>query len=276
VLSNLAKLDAIYVADPAAPWFEKWAETNIKVHDWLRRPDIKIKAGSDLVAAVAADPAGIGLLTRGELSRTQATGSPQLKAASTGVSICAALSVSDARREENFGDFALTSETTEVLATSDTLAIAEALIDAHRFKDRMTLKYVKADFAFAELSLGKSAIAVTPVLPQTRLHVPENAAGFRAIGMSEAATDALRSRGLDAGDYRTSFVQRFPLIAGVRTACDEIVLITAPDTALGPDLVKAPPPPWTNPFMGSDLEKRVRQALDGLKSLWAKSPEIRG
>jgi hypothetical protein len=269
-----ARLDAIYIADPAAPWFEQWAQTNLKVHDWLRRPDIRIKAGSDLVAAVAADPAAIGLLTHGELSRIQAAGSPPIKTASTGVSICAALSVSQARREENFGDFAMVSETIDVFATSDTLAIAEALVDAHRFRGRMTLKQAKADFAFAEIASEKAAIAVMPVLPQTRLHAPENAAGFRVIGMSEAATDALRSKGLYAGAYRISFFQQFPLIAGVRTACDEIVLISAADTSFSPDLVKAPPPPWTNPFTGSELEQRVRQALDDLRSLWAKSPGI--
>jgi hypothetical protein len=57
---NLAKLNAVYVADPAAAWFERWAVANLKTHDWLNRPDIKIKAGGDLVAAVAADPSGIG------------------------------------------------------------------------------------------------------------------------------------------------------------------------------------------------------------------------
>ena len=275
-LRNLAQLGTVYVADPAAPWFEKWAEAKVKARDWFSRPDIRIKAGVELVAAVAADPSGVGLLTRGELSRIQATGAQQIVTAPTGLFVCAALSVSGARMEENFGDFALSGETTEVLATSDTLAIAEALIDAHRFKDRMTLKQVKADFAFTELSSGKSAIAVLPVLPQTRLDVPENAVSFRSIAMSAAATEALRARGLDSRDYRTSFFQRFPFIAGVRTACDEIVSITATGMALIPDMVTSPTDLWTNPFTGSDLERRVREALDALRSLWGKSAQGRG
>ena len=275
-IKNLVQLNAIYVADPAAAWFERWAETNLQGRDWLNRPDIEIKAGGDLVAAVAADPSGIGLLTRGELSRIQATGAPQIATASTGISICAALSVNTARTEENFGDFALNSDTIEMFATSDTLAIAEALIDAYRFKDRITLKQVKAASALAELASVKSALAVLPVLPEGRLHVPENTVSLRSIGMSEAATEALRLRGLDPRDYRTSFFQQFPLIDGVRTACDEIVMIKSTDTALDPDVFAAPPALWTNPFTGSDLEKRVRQALDALKSLWGKSAEHRG
>ncbi len=273
---NLAQLNAVYVADPAAAWFERWAEANLKTHDWLNRPDIKIKAGGDLVAAVAADPSGIGLLTRGELSRLQAAGAPQIVAVSTGVSICAALSVNTARTEENFGDFALSSDTIEAFATADTLAIAEALVDAHRFKDRITLKEVKAASAFAELASGKSALAILPVLPEARLDVPDNAVSLRSIGMSEAATEALRMRGLNPRDYRTSFFQQLPLINGVRTACDEIVMIKSADTTLDPDVFAAPAPLWTNPFTGSDLEKRVRQALDALKSLWGKSAEHRG
>ncbi len=105
---------------------------------------------------------------------------------------------------------------------------------------------------------------------------PNNAVSLRSIGMSEAATEALRLRGLDPRDYRTSFFQQFPLIDGFRTACDEIVMIKSTDTALDPDVFAAPPPLWTNPFTGSDLEKRVRQALDALKSLWGKSAEHRG
>jgi hypothetical protein len=106
--------------------------------------------------------------------------------------------------------------------------------------------------------------------------VPGHAVSLRSIGLSEAATEALRLRGLNPRDYRTSFFQQFPLIDGVRTACDEIVLIKSADTALDADVVAAPAPLWTNPFTGSDLEKRVRQALDALKSLWGKSAERRG
>jgi len=272
----LARPDAIYIADPAAPWFESWAETNLRAADWLDRPDIRIAAGVDLVTAVAADPSGIGLLTRGELLRIRAAGAPPIAIAPTGASICAALSVNEARQEQSFGDFALIGDRVEVLATTDTLAIAEALIDAHRFKDRMTVRQVKAAFAVAELTSAKAALAVLPVLPQARLNVPESAASLRTIGMSEAAIGALRIRGLDPQDYRTSFFQQFPLVEGVQTACDEIVLITATDTTLAPDAFKAPPPPWTSPFTGSDLERRVRHALDALKSLWQTSADIGG
>lgn len=275
-IRNLAALDTVYVADPAALWFESWTETHLRPRDWLYRPDIRIKAGADLVAAVAANPSSIGLLTRGELSRLQAAGASQVGTIPAGLSICAALSVNGVRMEENFGDFALSGEMIEVLATPDTQAIAEALIEAHRFKDRMILKPVKTAAAITELASGKSAIAVLPVLPQARLHLPENAASLRPIAMTEAESNALRLRGLSAQDYHTSFFQKFPFVHGVRTACDEIVLIAAPGGAVAPEVFKAPPSPWTNPYTGSDLEKRVRQALDALKSLWGKSTEARG
>jgi hypothetical protein len=83
-------------------------------------------------------------------------------------------------------------------------------------------------------------------------------------------------RGLASGDYRTSFFQQLPLVEAVRTACDEIVLITAVDTALPSAVFTAAPLRWTNPFAGSDLESRVRQALDALISLWGRSAEVRG
>jgi hypothetical protein len=275
-ITILARPRAIYIADPAAPWFESWAETNLKPGDWLHRPDIRIAAGAELVTAVAADPSGIGLLTRGELLRIRAAGGPPIAIAATGASICAALSISETRKEESFGDFALIGGRIDVLATADTLAIAEALIDVHRFKDRMSVRQVKAAFAIAELASGRSALAVLPVLPQTRLGVPDDAAGLRSIGMSEAAIGALGLRGLNPRDYRTSFMQHLPLVSGVRTACDEIVLISATDTALASDAFKAPPASWTSRFTGSDFEMRVRQALDALKSLWHTSAEIGG
>jgi hypothetical protein len=53
-------------------------------------------------------------------------------------------------------------------------------------------------------------------------------------------------------------------------------MIKSADTTLDPDVFAAPAPLWTNPFTGSDLEKRVRQALDALKTLWGKSAEHRG
>lgn len=275
-VKNLAQLQAIYVADPAAPWFEKWTEANLKPRNWLYRPDIKIKKSTDLVAAVASSPSAIGLLTRGELSRLQSSGAPKVEAAATGLSVCAALLVNESQRETSFGDFALSGDNIEVVATSDTRAIAEALIDTHRFKDRMTLKEVDASAAIAELSSGNVSLAAWPVLPQSRLDLPDSAAGLSPIEISEAAIAALRLRGLDPQKYRTSFLQRLPLIDSTRTACDEIVMISAPDKAIDPKLFRAASTGWTNPLAGSDLEKRIRQALEALKSLWQNSLEIKG
>jgi hypothetical protein len=273
-IANLAALDTVYVADPAAPWFQKWTETNLRPRDWLYRPDIRIKAGADLVAAVAADPSGIGLLTRGELSRLQAAGAPSVGAVPAGLSICAALSVNVGRMEENFGDFALSGDMIDVLATPDTQAVAEALIDAHRLKDRVTLKPVKSA---ADLATGSPGLTVLPVLRGTRLHLPENAAAsLRPIAMTQAESAAMSLRGLSSGDYRTSFFQQFPFVNGVRTACDDIVLIAAPGGAVAPEVFKTAPSPWVNPYAGSDLETRVLQALDALKSLWGKSTEAKG
>jgi hypothetical protein len=275
-IESLAQLEAVYVADPAAPWFENWARTNFKASDWLHRPDIRIKAGADLVAAVAATPSTVGLLTRGELLRLQASGAPPATAAPTGLSVCAGLAVNEARTEENFGDFALSHDAIEMLATPDTLAIAEALIEAHRFQDRMTLKQVKPSLALAELASGKPVLAMLPIQPDARLDVPGGNAILRPIAMTEAATQALQLRGLAPSGYRTSFFQQFPFIAGIRTACDEIVLITAPDGAVGSDVFKAPAPPWGNPLAGTDLEKQVLQAWHSLKLLWQKPAETRG
>lgn len=276
-MGDLAQLEEIYVADPAAPWFEKWTEINLKAHDWLYRPSIRIKAGGGLVEAVAASQSGIGLLTRGELGRLQRAGAPQVAALPTGLSICAAFSVHESRSEETVGDFALSSDRTEVLATADTLAIAEALIDAHRFGDRMIVKQVKVSSVSEELSLGKSALVALPVLPAAPLQMPGNVAGLRPLAISEAATEALRSRGLDTRQYRTSFLQRLPFIAGIRTACDEIVLITAPGRAFAsPGAFAAQPSSWAFPLAGSDLENRVRQALTTLRLLWEKSASGRG
>lgn len=275
-IENLAQLEAVYVADPAAPWFESWAQANFKAADWLHRPDIRIKPGGDLVQAVATTASTVGLLTRGELARLQAAGAPPTATASTGLSICAAPSVNDARTEENFGDFALSRDPIEVLATPDTMAIAEALIEAHRFQDRMTLKQIKPSVAFAELASGKPVLAMLPVLPDARLDVPGSNASLRPIALTEAASHALRARGLEQGAYRTSFLQQFPFIHGVRTACDDIVLITAPDGAVGSTVFKAPASPWHNPLAGSDLEMRVLQAWHSLKLLWQKPAETRG
>lgn len=275
-IESLAQLEAVYVADPAAPWFESWARANFKTSDWLHRPDIRIKAGADLVAAVAAAPSTVGLLTRGELLRLQAAGAPPATAAPTGLSVCAGLSVNDARTEENFGDFALSRDAIEVLATPDTLAIAEALIEAHRFQGRMTLKQVKPSLALAELISGKPVLAMLPVLPDARLNVPDSNTSLRPIALTEAATQALQLRGLAPSGYRTSFFQQFPFVHGIRTACDEIVLITAPDGAVASDVFKAPAPSWGNPLAGSDLEKQVLQAWHSLKLLWQKPAETRG
>lgn len=275
-IENLSGIQTVYVADPAAPWFEQWAETNFKAGTWLHRPDIKMKAGADIVTAVTADPAGVGLLTRGELTRLQAAGAPPARTVPTGLSVCAATSINEARVEENFGDFALSRDPIEVLATTDTLAIAEALIDAHRFQDRMTLKQVKPSFAIAELSSGKPVLAILPVLPEARIDVPDNGVKLRPIAMTEAAAKALRSRGLDSQDYRTSLFHELPLVGGIRAACDEIVLITAPDRSVASNALKAPVSPWSNPLAGSDLQARLSQAWNALKSLWRKPDETRG
>lgn len=275
-IRNLAALDTVYVADPSALWFESWTEANLRPREWLYRPDIRIKAGAELVAAVAASPTSVGLLTRGELARLQASGAPPVGSIPAGLSICAALSVNGARQEENFSDLALSGDMIDMLATPDTQAIAEALIDAHRLKDRVVLKPVNAASAVMELASGKTAIAALPVLPLTRLRLPENAGDLRPIAMTHAESEALRQRGLSTQDYRTSFFQRIPFVRGVRTACDEIVLIAAPGGAVAPGVFKTPSSHWTNPYAGSDLEKRVRQALDALRSLWGTSLEARG
>jgi hypothetical protein len=275
-IENLARVEAVYVADPAAPWFEAWAETSFKAGDWLHRPDIRIKAGADLVAAVAADPGGVGLLTRGELTRLQAAGAPQTRTVPTGLAVCAATLVNEARLEASFGDFALGRDPIEVLATTDTLAIAEALIDAHRFQDRMTLKQVKPAFALAELASGKPVLAILPVLPGARVDVPDDAASLRPIAMTEAASQALQSRGLAPRDYLTSLLQQLPFVHGIRTACDDIVLITAPDRSIASDAFNAAPSPWSNPLAGSDLQARVSQAWSALRLWWQKPAETRG
>jgi hypothetical protein len=274
---SLAQLDTVYVADPAAPWFEKWTEAHLRPRDWLYRPDIRIKAGGDLVAAVAETPSAIGLMTRGELARLQAAGAPAVASVPTGLSICASLVVNGARVEENFGDFALSGGTIEVLASTDTLAIAQALIEAHHFADKMTVKEVKPASAIAELASGKAAIAMLPVLPDARLHLPENVRDIRPIALTAAESESLRLRGLHSQVYRTSFVQKIPFMGGVRTACDEIVLIRATGAAVASEAFHTPSAPsWTNPFNGSDLEKRVWQALGALKSLWNGSAETKG
>jgi hypothetical protein len=275
-IESLAQLEAVYVADPAAPWFESWARANFKASDWLHRPDIRIKAGADLVAAVTTAPSTVGLLTRGELLRLHAAGAPPATAAATGLSVCVGLAVNDARTEENFGDFALSRDAIDVLATPDTLAIAEALIEAHRFQGRMTPRQVKPSLALAELASGKPVLAMLPVLPDARLNMPGSDASPRLIALTETAIQALQLRGLVASGYRTSFFQQFPFIHGIRTACDEIVLITAPDGAVASDVFRAPTPPWGNPLAGSDLEKQVLQAWHSLKLLWQKPAETRG
>ena len=276
-IERFSQLKAIYLADPTAPWFETWVTANLKPREWLYRPDIRMKAGADLVAAVADDPTGIGLLTHGELSRLQAAGAPQVAASASGVSICAALVGNAIGNTQNFGDFALKGDAIEVMATSDTLAIAEALIDAYRFKDRMTVTHVKADFTMAELPPEKTTLAVLPVLPQTQLDGAQHGAGLRPIAMSEAAIEALRSRGLDPGVYRTSLLQHLPLIGGIPTVCDPIVLITSADKpAAAPEVIKVSASPWTNPFAGSDFARRVFQSLEALKSLWEKSSQAKG
>lgn len=276
-IEALSQVDTVYVADPAALWFEEWTDANLKPHDWLYRPDIKIKAGKDLVAAVAANPSGIGLLTRGQLSRVQAgSGVPQIATAPTGLAVCAALSVEGARREASFGDFALNSDPIEVLATADTLAIAEALIDAYRFQGRMRVRQVEEAAAIAGISAGKPALAVLPVLPQARLLLPETAGYLRPIEMTEAAAEILRSRGLATQDYHTSFLQQIPLVDGVRTACDEIVLITAHERPIAPEAFTTTSSSWTDSLPGSDFAKRVRQALETLELLWRAVPEVKG
>ncbi len=276
-IGALSQVDTVYVADPAALWFEEWTDANLKPHDWLYRPDIKIKAGKDLIAAVAANPSGIGLLTRGQLSRLQTgSGVPAIATASTGLAVCAALSVEGARKETSFGDFALNSDPVEVLATADTLAIAEALIDAYKFQDRMSVRQVEEAAAIAGISAGKPALAVLPVLPQARLPLPETGGYLRPIELTEAAAEALRSRGFDTQDYHTSFLQKIPLLDGVRTACDEIVLITAPDRPIAPEAFTTSSSSWTDSFPASDFAKRLRQALEMLELLWQPAPEVKG
>lgn len=277
-IQDLTQLEAIYVADPAAPWFEKWTDINIKVHDWIYRPSIRIRAGGELVEAVAASQSGIGLLTGGELERLKRAGAPQVAVTPTGLSICAAFSVLGSRSEETVGDFALSSDKTEVLATNDTLAIAEALIDAHGFRDRMIVKQISAASVFEELSPGKPALVALPVLPEATLHMPENVAELRPLMLTEVATEALRMRGLNPQHYRTSIFHRLPFITGIRTVCDEIVLITAPGlTFASPEDLGARPSSWSFPLTtGSELESRVRQALETLKLLWEKSANGRG
>jgi hypothetical protein len=277
-IQDLTQLEAIYVADPAAPWFEKWTEINVKVHDWIYRPSIRIRGGGELVEAVAASQSGIGLLTAGELERLRRAGAPQVAATPTGLSVCAAFSVHGSRSEETVGDFALSSDKTEVLATTDTLAIAEALVDAHGFRDRMIVKQIRAASVSEELSPEKPAVVALPVLPAAALHVPENVAELRPLMLTEVATEALRMRGLNPQHYRTSVFHRLPFITGIRTACDEIVLITAPGrTFAASGDPGAQPSSWHFPFTtGSELESRIRQALETFRLLWQKSANGRG
>ncbi len=271
-----AALRTVYVADPAAGWFEAWSEASLKADGWLYRPDIRIKSGADMLAAVASDPSAIGLISRGELARLETEDTPIVTAAPTGQSVCAAFSVNAERPEDSFGDFALNHGSFEVLVTADTLAIAEALARAHGLHGRMIVKLVRSSEAQAQILSGKPAMAAFPVLPGGLPAAAANAPGLRFIGLSRAAAGALEFRGFVRGGFRTSLLHQLPLVEGVATACDEIVRISARDPARTSGPYAARGGSWFGFLSGSDLEMRVRQALDTLISLWRNDMETRG
>jgi hypothetical protein len=277
-LDGLTELHAVYVADPSAAWFEEWVETRLKTKEWLNRPDIRIAGTAGLVAAVEADASAIGVMTRGQLDRIHTDdAAAAIKIRETGLSVCAALAVSNERIEESFADFALSAGPIDVYATSDTLSIARALVDAHRFTDRMTIREVKLSAAMTSLAGQDSAVAVLPVLPQSPLSFGDQPGTLATVEMSAAVAQVLGRHGYETGSYRTSILQRIPFIEGERTVCDDIVQISASEnTTIMPDSFTTSSTDWSIPFAGGDLEMRMRDAIVTLKALWHNSVDIKG
>lgn len=274
-LDGLTKLDAVYVSDPSAAWFEKWVETRLKAKEWLNRPDIKIVNAPALVSAVESDKHAIGLMTRGQLDRIHTDDAvAAIEVKETGLFICAAIAVNDERIEESFGDFALSAGPIDVYATADTLTMAQALVDAHGFTDRMIIKQVKPAAAMANIAVEGEAIAVLPVLPQSPLSFDGKPDNLHMVDMSEAAAQALSNRGFSIDSFRTSILQHIPFIEGNRTACDSIVQISASDNTTEPDSFTTSSAERRVAVAGTDFAMRIRDAIGTLKALWQKTVDI--
>jgi hypothetical protein len=268
----LAKLDRVYVADPSATWFGEWVETRLKAREWLNRPDIRIASSPELVAAVEGDSSAIGLITRGQLDRIHTDDAvAAIQVEKTGLAVCAAIAVNEERIEANFGDFALHGRSIEILATPDTLTIAEALVASHRFTDRMTVRQVKLAEATAAIAAPGSAVAILPVLPHSPIPSDEQTATPRIVDMSEAAAQELGKRGFAIGSYRTSFLQRIPFVQGERTVCDDIVQISAAVNTVTPDSIATSSTGWSVPFAHSDFETRMQEAIGTLMAMWRET-----
>jgi hypothetical protein len=268
----LAKLDRVYVAEPSAAWFREWVETRLEAREWLNRPDIRIASSPELVAAVEGDPSAIGLIPRGQLARIHTDRAPAaIQVEKTGLSVCAAIAVNEARIEASFGDFALHAGSVEILATPDTLSIAEALVASHRFKDRMTVRQVRLAEASAAIAAPGSAIAILPVLPHSPIPSDEKLAAPRIVDMSEAAAQELGKRGFTIGSYRTSFLQHIPFVPRERTVCDDILQISAVRNTITPDHIATSSTGWSVPFAHSDFETRMQEAIGTLMAMWRKT-----
>ncbi len=276
-LDGLTKLDAVYVADPSAAWFEEWVETRLKSREWLNRPDIRISSGAELIATIESDASAIGLMTRGQLDRFHTDdAAAAIKIKETGLSVCAAIVVNEERIESSFGDFALHGGPVDIYATPDTLTIAQALVEAHRFTDRMTVKQVKPSEAAAAIAVNGPSIAVLPVMPKSPLSFGDQTAYPRIVDMSEAAAQELGKRGFAIESYRTSILQRVPFVQGERTVCDDIVQISAAENTITLDSFTTSSTEWRIPFAHSDFETRIYDAIGTLKAMWQNATDIKG
>ena len=160
--NSLATLEIVHVADVNAPWFTTWFEAKELSEGSLFRPQIQISSGQALLEKVANSKSSIGLLSKSELQSALQLPNT-IYSAPTGLEVCMALVVPEDSQVTQVGDLAVLSDTTNISATGDTVAILEALLGAYGLGEERTVSVNSGAAITSGLASGALALGALPV-----------------------------------------------------------------------------------------------------------------
>jgi|GEM_PF-3325304 len=272
---SVAMLETVYVADATEPWFVDWFGARVDRQGPLFRPDVRTGHTDDLLAAVAQNPRALGLV-----SRTELTGAGDaalgLRGAPSGVRVCAALMVRADSGINTVGDLLLLPPEARMTATPDMLGFAGTLATLYPFLNNLVFVEATREEALLALSEDESMLAIISTVDDSRLDLPESLPPLHPLPVTELAARALAGSGFAPGGFDRSWPQSWLPSHGVKTVCDEIMIVTAKTGLFVPErFTVSDGPALYETVAASDLVSRIVQAVQSLGGVLNAGREAR-
>ena len=233
--NSLATLEIVHVADVNAPWFTTWFEAKELSEGSLFRPQIQISSGQALLEKVANSKSSIGLLSKSELQSALQLPNT-IYSAPTGLEVCMALVVPEDSQVTQVGDLAVLSDTTNISATGDTVAILEALLGAYGLGEERTVSVNSGAAITSGLASGALALGALPVGQDHTSKVLDETNGLKVLTMTTVAATATAGERFKPRTYSTSEVLGVSLGPDATTVCDDIMIVAPTAGQYRPDL----------------------------------------